>query len=262
MSTPSLRAVTLETVANATRAAERTVGAYRAGGHRLVTVIRSRVASPAADRAEPYAPRLAAALRSTATQAGDLALQGIDSVSSRSEQVIEVASSTVTTQVKTLARLANDVDNRLVANGLDAAARAALPGAQAALALSERLADGAEQLATLAAGPKAKKAAKARKAATPRTAKAPVKAAAQPVKKAAAPKAAQRKTAAKPVAEVVAKAVKTARTAARTAAKTAPKTMEKAVAKTAAKPVRRAAKAVQAAAEAVQAGAAEVAAAV
>ncbi|MBP6899135.1 MAG: hypothetical protein KBC73_03540 [Burkholderiaceae bacterium] len=258
MSTPSLRAVTLETVANATRAAERTVGAYRAGGHRLVTVIRSRVASPAADRAEPYAPRLAAALRSTATQAGDLALQGIDSVSSRSEQVIEVASSTVTTQVKTLARLANDVDNRLVANGLDAAARAALPGAQAALALSERLADGAEQLATLAAGPKAKKAAKARKAATPRTAKAPVKAAAQPVKKAAAPQAAQRKTAAKPVAEVVAKAVKTARTA----AKTAPKTMEKAVAKTAAKPVRRAAKAVQAAAEAVQAGAAEVAAAV
>lgn len=258
MSTPSLRAVTLETVANATRAAERTVGAYRAGGHRLVTVIRSRVASPAADRAEPYAPRLAAALRSTATQAGDLALQGIDSVSSRSEQVIEVASSTVTTQVKTLARLVNDVDNRLVANGLDAAARAALPGAQAALALSERLADGAEQLATLAAGPKAKKAAKARKAATPRTAKAPVKAAAQPVKKAAAPKAAQRKTAAKPVAEVVAKAVKTAKTAARTA----PKTMEKAVAKAAAKPVRRAAKAVQAAAEAVQAGAAEVAAAV
>lgn len=257
MSTPSLRAVTLETVANATRAAERTVGAYRAGGHRLVTVIRSRVASPAADRAEPYAPRLAAALRSTATQASDLALQGIDTVSSRSEQVIEVASSTVATQVKTLARLANDVDNRLVANGLDAAARAALPGAQAALALSERLADGAEQLATLAAGPKPVKAAKARTAAR-RAAKAPVKAAAKGAKSAA--KAAAAKPAAVPKAvrkspaKPVAKAVK--------AAKAAPKTLEQAVSKAAAKPVRRAAKAVKSAAEAVQAGAAEVAAAV
>ena len=38
MTQATLRAVTLKTVANYRHAAERAVGAYRAGGHRLIVV--------------------------------------------------------------------------------------------------------------------------------------------------------------------------------------------------------------------------------
>lgn len=243
MTQESLRSVTLATVANTARAAENAVGAYRVGGHRLVSVVRSRVTHPAADRAEPYAPRLVAALRTGATQMGDLTLQGLDTISDRTGQFIDAASNAVTKQVKALARVANDVDNRLLANGLDAAARAALPGAQIVLNVSERIADGTDQLQTLAAG----------SLKSPRT-KATAK-----VSTAARKTAARAKAEAKPLADAVTETVTKAARSTQRSAKAAPKAVSRATRKAAeqvdkavAKPVRRASKAVAAAAESVE----------
>lgn len=210
MTRQTLRAVTLETVATATKAAERTVGAYRAGGHRLVAVIQQRVAAPTVARTQPYAPRLAAALHNTSSQAGSLADKGIDLVSDRTERAIGVASKGVAAQVRRVAQLAEGVDNRVIANGLDTAARITLPGVQAALALTERLADGADKLARSAAGAKT---ARARKA----VAKAPVRRAAR---KPAAPVAEVVQAVAKPVR----RAATSVKRAVQAAAQPAPKT--------------------------------------
>lgn len=204
MSRQTLRAVTLKTVATATQAAEATVGAYRAGGHRLVAVIQQRVAAPTVARTQPYAPRLASALGQTSRRAGSMADKGIDLVSDRTEQAISVAAKGVTAQVKRVAQLAEGVDNRVLASGLDTAARLSLPGAQAALALTERLADGAGKLARTAAGPKAARARKA-KATKP----APKTAAKAPARRAAAKPAT-------PLAEIVQAAAKPVRRAAKT----------------------------------------------
>ena len=146
MTQTSLRAVTLKTVANYTQAAERAVGAYRAGGHRLISAMQRGVDQAAKQGAERLAPRLAAALRRAGGSMTGLAAKGLDAVSSRTERAIEMSSTGVSTQVSRVADLAEGADNRVVVSGLQAAVRISLPGAQAALAISERVAAGASKL--------------------------------------------------------------------------------------------------------------------
>ena len=146
MTQTSLRAVTLKTVANYTQAAERAVGAYRAGGHRLISAMQRGVDQAAKQGAERLAPRLAAALRRASGSMTGLAAKGLDAVSSRTERAIEMSSTGVCTQVSRVADLAEGVDNRVVVSSLQAAVRISLPGAQAALAISERVAAGAGKL--------------------------------------------------------------------------------------------------------------------
>lgn len=188
MSQATLKTVTLETLATAVKAAEQAVDAYRAGGRRLVATLDERVAQRTAARAERYAPKLAAALRRSSTRANTWALKRIDAVGQRTDALITAGSAQVAAQVRRLARVADGVQNPMVAKGLDAAARATLPGAKAALALTERVAAAAEKL------PGAPKKA-ARRSATPKVAPtAAPKAAAKP----AAQPAATRRAAAKP----------------------------------------------------------------
>ncbi len=146
MTQTSLRAVTLKTVANYTQAAERAVGAYRAGGHRLISAMQRGVDQAAKQGAERLAPRLAAALRRAGGSMTGLAAKGLDAVSSRTERAIEMSSTGVSSQVSRVADLAEGADNRVVVSGLQAAVRISLPGAQAALAISERVAAGASKL--------------------------------------------------------------------------------------------------------------------
>ena len=142
MTTSTLRAVTLKTVANYTQAAERAVVAYRVGGQRLIAAMQRGV-----DLAATQGPdRLAAALRRASGNVGGLASKSLDRVSTRTERAIEFGSTGVSTQLTRVADLAEGVNNDLVANGLQAAARISLPGAQVALALSERLVAGADKL--------------------------------------------------------------------------------------------------------------------
>lgn len=156
----TLRAVTLKTVANYRHAAERTLRAYRSGSQRLIAVVRDGMDQAAQRGAEPYVPALAAALRRAGDNLGNMAHQGLDAVSERTSRAITVGADGVTSQVKRVADLAAGVDNKVVATGLQAAARASMPGAKVALAVSERVASGADKLADVAAGAQARKAAK------------------------------------------------------------------------------------------------------
>ena len=193
MTPVSLSAVTLKTVANYRIAAEQAVDAYRAGGRRLIAAAQQGVDLAAQRGAEPYVPGLAAALRRAGDNMGSYAVKGVDAVSDGTERAIVMSANGVSSQVERVAKLAHEVDNRVVARSLQAAARISLPGAQVALTLSERVAAGADKLAQVAAGPRQAKAV-ARTAAAPRGAKAK-----------AAPK---RAAVAKPAGRVVAKAVR------------------------------------------------------
>ena len=142
MNTSSLRAVTLQTVANYAQAAERAVLAYRVGGHRLIAAMQRGV-----DLAAQNGPaRLATALRRAGGNVGGLAGKGLDSVSSRTERAIEISSTGMSRQLRRVADLAEGVDIPVLSTSLQAAARISLPGAQAALALSERVVAGAGKL--------------------------------------------------------------------------------------------------------------------
>lgn len=161
MTTTSLRAVTLQTLANYRLAAERTLRAYRSGGQRLIAVVRGGVDQAAQRGAEPYVPALAAALRRAGDNLGSMAHQRLDAVTERTSRAITIGADGVSSQVQRVADLAETVDSRLVATGVQAAVRVSMPGAKVALALSERVASGARKLADVAAGAQAAKVAKA-----------------------------------------------------------------------------------------------------
>ena len=150
MTQTTLRAVTLKTVANYTQAAERALGAYRSGGHRLISALQRGVDRAAKQGSERLAPRLANALRRASGNVGGLAAKGLDAVSRRTEQAIGLGSTNMTTQLGRVADLVDGVDNRVLASGVQAAVRLSLPGAKAALALSRRVAAGADKLAGMA----------------------------------------------------------------------------------------------------------------
>lgn len=246
MTQATLRTVTLKTVANYRHAAERAVGAYRLGGHRLIAVVRRGVDSAATRGAQRFAPRLAAALKRAGDTVGSLAIKGVDAVSDRTSRVIEIGSDGVRTQVERVAELAGGVDYPVVVSGLQAAVRFSLPGAQAALALSERVAAGAARLETVAAGPRStrakaaaqrvRRAAPARGRATAKTL-ATVQADAKTVTRRASRSVGK---AAKGVAAAAGSAVQAV--APKAARKSAARAGAKAPVKAAAKPARRAAK--------------------
>ena len=206
MTPSSLRAVTLKTVANYAHAAERAVLAYRVGGHRLIAAMQRGVDLAAQNGPE----RLATALRRAGGNMGGMAGKGLDKVSRGTERAIEMSSSGVRSQVARVADLAEGLDLPVLSSGLQAAARISLPGAQAALALSERVVAGADKLpGTPAAKADAKLHAsvarsrsQARKAAKPQTTVdavvREVKHGAAKARKAAAPVAAEPKAAIKP----------------------------------------------------------------
>jgi hypothetical protein len=148
MTQTPLRAVTLQTVANYRELAEHAVGAYRASGHRLLALM-SRNLERSTRR---ITPRLAAALRRTGSTVGDVAAKGIDGISDRTAHVIDLGSAGVSAQIGRVADLVEGIENRYLATGLQTAARFSLTGAQAALALSEKLATGADRIAAAVSG--------------------------------------------------------------------------------------------------------------
>jgi hypothetical protein len=211
----TLRTVSLHTVANYRQAAEHTVAAYRASGHRLLALM-SRDFERSSKRA---APDWMDTLRRANTLLSEAAVKGIDKVSAQTERVIEFGSDRVSARIERIADMVEGIENRYVATGLHAAARVSLRGAQTALTLSEKLAAGADLLATAVGGKqtrgtravaRAKTAVRAaRRAAAP--ARPRVSKAAPVVAKRA--KASPRKQAAQPVAEAKPK-VRTVRRAA------------------------------------------------
>jgi len=150
MNTPSLSSVTLQTLKNYRVAAEQTVAAYRSGSHRLVAGVNRALVDGVYPRTAQLAPQATERMDEVRGNVSKYVVKGIDLVAERTEQAIEAGSATVTEQVKRVAALAAGVENETVASGLEVAARLTMPGAKVALAVSGKIAEGANALADAA----------------------------------------------------------------------------------------------------------------
>jgi hypothetical protein len=156
MTIQTLSTVTLDTIENYRNAATLAVDAYRAGSHRLIDAVNGSLENKVYSRTAKVAPNLTSALSQVRGSLSDIIVKGIDGVSSNTEKAIAVSSNAAAERVSQVADFAAGIDNRLLANGIEAAVRLSLPGAQAARAVSAKLAEGANALSRVAVGTPAK----------------------------------------------------------------------------------------------------------
>jgi hypothetical protein len=126
-------------------------------------------------RTAMVAPRVTDRMDEVRGKVSDIVVKGIDQVAEGAEKAIELSSSTAASQLTKVAKFAAGIDNEIVANGLQAAARLTMPGAKVALLVSTRVAEGATALADAAGAHPVRKV--ARKAVRKAKASAPRKAA-------------------------------------------------------------------------------------
>jgi hypothetical protein len=148
----SLSSVALASLANYRSAANQAVGAYRLGGHRLVNVVNSALESAVYPRTVKLAPQATHRLQALRGNWSQIVVKGIDQVAQRTERAIEVSANSAAEQVAKVVDMAGRVDNVMVANGLQTAARFSLPGAKLALVVSSKVAQGATKLYDAAGG--------------------------------------------------------------------------------------------------------------
>ena len=158
MTNQTLSRVTLESIENYRTAATEVVVAYRLGGHRLVRVVNGALRRSVYPRTAKLAARTAEHMNEVRGDVAEVVVKGIDRVAERAEKVIELSSTTAAAQVTKVAKFAAGVDNEIVFDGLQAAARLTLPGAKFALVVSGRVAKGATALAEAAGARPAQKA--------------------------------------------------------------------------------------------------------
>lgn len=175
MRTQTLSHVTLQSIENYRAAAVQTVAAYRVGGRRLVGAMNGALQNSVYPRTAMVAPRVTDRMDEVRGKVSDIVVKGIDQVAEGAEKAIELSSSTAASQLTKVAKFAAGIDNEIVANGLQAAARLTMPGAKVALLVSTRVAEGATALADAAGAHPVRKV--ARKAVRKAKASAPRKAA-------------------------------------------------------------------------------------
>lgn len=152
MSQASLSRVALATIENYRNAANEAARAYQVGSQRLIRGLNKGIDEQVYSRTGKVAPQLTDALSKVRGRMTRIVFQGIDQVTSRTEQAVGFGSDGAARQVTRAAQFVARIDNALLANGLQTAARLTLPGAKVALAVSSKLADGAKALAGVAAG--------------------------------------------------------------------------------------------------------------
>jgi hypothetical protein len=156
MTQQTLSTVTLATIENYRHAASLAVMAYRTGSNRLIDAVNSSIEANVYSRTEKVAPQLTSKLLQVRSGLTDIMVKGIDAVSTGSDKAIEASSTTATKGVAKVAKFAAGIDNRVVANGIDAVVRLSMPGAQIAQTVSAKVAEGADTLSRVAAGKKVK----------------------------------------------------------------------------------------------------------
>jgi hypothetical protein len=198
MTTQSLSRITLQTLENYRAAATQGVVAYRLGGHRLVGAVNGALQDRIYPRTARIVPRATERMDEVRGSVSKFVVKGIDQVARNTEKAIEAGSHTAAAQVSRLAKLAAGIDNEVVANGLQSAARLTMPGAKVALVLSSKVAEGAAALADAAGGRRVRKV---------------VRTAASAGRRQAAPATRKAKTAVKAVARRAAKVARPAKAA-------------------------------------------------
>ena len=156
----SLSGVTLQTLKNYRIAATETVVAYRLGGHRLVRAVDGALKNSVYARTAKLAPRATDRMDEVRGNLSQIVVKGIDRVAERTERVIEAGSANAAEQLKRVASFAAGIENEAVAGGLQTAVRLTLPGAQVALIVSSKIAEGAHALADAAGARTTRKAAR------------------------------------------------------------------------------------------------------
>jgi hypothetical protein len=144
-------------------------------------------------RTAKLAPRATARLDALRGNVHGFVVKGVDTAAERTTAVIERGSEVAATRLAQVAGYAADLSNPTVVNGLDAAARITLPVAQLALTVSDKVAEGAKALATVAGAHPVKK---AMRAGVKKTTAAAKRAGKTVKARAAAPMAKRRRTAA------------------------------------------------------------------
>jgi hypothetical protein len=150
MNTQTLNGVTLKTLDNYRTAATQAMVAYRLGGQKLVSALNSVLENKVYPRTAGVAPQATVRMNEVRESISAVVTQGIDEIADRTVKAIESGSSAAAAQLKKVSELAAGVHNPVVANGLQAAARWTMPGANVALALSSRVTQGANALADAA----------------------------------------------------------------------------------------------------------------
>ena len=218
MNTPSLSRITMETMANYRTAAAQVVAASGAGSRRLVKAVDGALQTQVVPRTAKLAPVAGERLDGLRGNVNRVVVQGIDQAVERSEQVIATTSDFAVAQVTRIADLMADIDNAMIASGVEAAARFTLPAAQLALVVSSKVAEGATQLADAAGAHPVKAAVKKAAASATTATKATKRRVAKVAKQADVEVKAVRRRATKAVAKVAdAPVVKRARRAAKKA---------------------------------------------
>jgi hypothetical protein len=185
MNQASLSSVTLATIENYRNAANEATRAYQAGTQRLIDGLNKGINEQVYSRTSKVAPNLTDALSNVRGRMTEIVIKGIDEITSRTEKAVEVGSDGVAKQVNRAAEIVAGIDNVMLANGLQVAARLSLPGAKVALAVSGKVAEGAKALSGAAAGKGFKAAAEAAVRSTKRKGAAVSRRAAKTVKKTA-----------------------------------------------------------------------------
>ncbi|MBL0087246.1 MAG: hypothetical protein IPP87_22675 [Ideonella sp.] len=152
MKTESLRSVTLATIENYRAAANQATRAYRLGSRRLITAVNAGLEKNIDTRTAKLVPQVVDAMVGLRGRMSDAMFKGIDQVSTRTEQVVDLGTDGVVRQVSKVADFADGVANPTLANGLQTAARLSLPVAKMGLTVSGKLVDGAKALSNAAKG--------------------------------------------------------------------------------------------------------------
>ena len=167
MTSQHLSHVTLETLENCRNAATQGVLAYRSGSRRLIGAVNGALEQRVYPRTAKLAPRTTEFMNGLRGDVTQIAIKGLERSATRATKAIELGATTAGTQVNKLAQFAAAVDNAVVADSLQTAARLAMPGAKLALAISGKVAAGAVALAD-AAGARPLRSAARKAAAAPR----------------------------------------------------------------------------------------------
>jgi hypothetical protein len=176
--------VALETLENCRAAASRSVVAYRSGGQRLIGAVNGALEHSVYPRTAKLAPRATALMNEVRGNVSQIVIKGLGQAAAGAAMAIEFGANSAGTQVNRLARYAAGVDNEVVANGLQTAARLTMPGARVALAISGTVAAGAIALADAAGARPVRRAARKAAAAPRRVAKRAAQATKAPLAKA------------------------------------------------------------------------------
>jgi hypothetical protein len=146
MQQESLSRITLATIENYRKAANDAAHAYQTGSRRFIDGLNKSLDDRVYSQTSKVAPNLTEALIKVRGRMTQIAIKGIDEVTSRTERAVGMGSDGAATQVAKAARFVTGIDNTMLANGLQVAARIGLPPAKIALAVSSKVAEGAKAL--------------------------------------------------------------------------------------------------------------------